>query len=144
MDSYRERITNFSNEFDLGLFIYIVKRSLIWIVLCILLAFSAAWIYLRYTPNTYDSKAIIQLKEHNNAHKVLEVNRSPRTRPSRRTWNDQLEVLHRQGAGPACRWRSATISREHPHQGNSIPRAPSPWRTWWCGSAGAGPPISWT
>ncbi|MBL7986017.1 MAG: hypothetical protein JNM91_13515, partial [Flavobacteriales bacterium] len=51
IDSYRERITNFSNEFDLGLFLYIVKRSLVWITLSILLAFAAAWIYLRYTPN---------------------------------------------------------------------------------------------
>jgi hypothetical protein len=36
LDSYRERITNFSNEFDLGLFIYIVRRSLIWIGMCLL------------------------------------------------------------------------------------------------------------
>ena len=73
LDSYRERITNFSNEFDLGLFIYIVKRSLIWIVLCILLALAAAYIYLRYTAPTYESKAIIQLSQHNNARKVLDV-----------------------------------------------------------------------
>ena len=54
-ESYKQRITNFSNEFDLGLFLYIFKRSLVWITLCMLLSFSAAWIYLRYTPNTYDS-----------------------------------------------------------------------------------------
>ncbi len=33
-ESYKERITNFSQEFELGLFIYILKRSLIWITLC--------------------------------------------------------------------------------------------------------------
>ena len=32
-ESYKERITNFSNEFELGLFLYIVRRSLLWIVL---------------------------------------------------------------------------------------------------------------
>ena len=26
IDSYRERISNFSNEFDLGLFLYIIKN----------------------------------------------------------------------------------------------------------------------
>src|SRR6188768_1542615 len=74
LDSYRERITNFSNEFDLGLFLYIFKRSLVWITLCVVLAFAAAQIYLRYTPNTYDSKVVMQLSETNNAQKVLEVN----------------------------------------------------------------------
>lgn len=73
LDSYRERITNFSNEFDLGLFIYIIKRSLIWIILSILLSFAAAEVYLRYTAPTYESKAIIQLSQHNNARKVLDV-----------------------------------------------------------------------
>ena len=72
-ESYKERITNFSNEFDLGLFIYIVKRSLIWITLCILLAISAAYLYLRYTAPTYDSKTLLQISQSNNAQKVLEV-----------------------------------------------------------------------
>ena len=73
IDSYRERLTNFSNEFDLGLFIYIVKRSLVWITLSVLLAFSAAWIYLRYTAPTYESRASMQLSQSNNAQKVLHV-----------------------------------------------------------------------
>jgi uncharacterized protein involved in exopolysaccharide biosynthesis len=73
LDSYRERITNFSNEFDLGLFIYIVKRSLLWISLCVLLSLAAAYIYLHYTAPTYESKAIIQMSQSNNARKVLEV-----------------------------------------------------------------------
>ncbi|HMW98307.1 MAG TPA: Wzz/FepE/Etk N-terminal domain-containing protein, partial [Flavobacteriales bacterium] len=74
LDSYRERITNFSNEFDLGLFLYILKRSMVWVVLCVLLAGAAAWLYLRYTPNTYESNVLMQLSETNNAQKVLEVN----------------------------------------------------------------------
>ena len=73
MDSYRERITNFSNEFDLGLFIYIVKRSLIWIATCLLLAFSAAFLYLRYTAPTYASNATLQLGQSNNAQTVLKM-----------------------------------------------------------------------
>ncbi|MBK7286565.1 MAG: hypothetical protein IPI95_05355 [Flavobacteriales bacterium] len=74
LDSYRERITNFSNEFDLGLFIYIVRRSLIWIGMCLLLAFSAAYLYLRYTAPTYASSVLLQLGQSNNAQMVLKVN----------------------------------------------------------------------
>ncbi len=74
LDSYRERITNFSNEFDLGLFAYIVRRSLVWIITCLLLAFSAAYLYLRYTAPTYSSSSTLQLGQSNNAQSVLKMN----------------------------------------------------------------------
>ncbi len=61
LDSYRDRITNFSNEFDLGLFVYIVKRTLIWIMMCLVLAFCAGYLYLRYTAPTYASSVVLQL-----------------------------------------------------------------------------------
>ncbi|MBK7086815.1 MAG: hypothetical protein IPH53_20095 [Flavobacteriales bacterium] len=73
LESYRERITNFSNEFDLGLFLYIIKRSLVWISLCMVLSGAAAYIYLRYTAPTYESSAVLQIRDSNNAKKVLEV-----------------------------------------------------------------------
>ncbi|MCB0788248.1 MAG: hypothetical protein KDB75_02985, partial [Flavobacteriales bacterium] len=72
-ESYRERITNFSNEFELGLFLYIVRRSLLWIVLILLLSFAAANLYLRYTPPTFESRTVLQLGNTNSAQKVLEV-----------------------------------------------------------------------
>ena len=74
LDSYRERITNFSNEFDLGLFLYIIKRSSVWIMLCIILSGAAAYLYLRYTAPTFKSGAILQIRESNNAQLVLEMN----------------------------------------------------------------------
>jgi tyrosine-protein kinase Etk/Wzc len=73
IDSYRERLTNFSNEFDLGLFLYIVKRSTPWLLLCILLAAATAWTYLRYTPPTYASSTLMQLGQSNRAKTVLQV-----------------------------------------------------------------------
>ncbi len=72
-ESYRERITNFSNEFDLGLFIHILKRSLIWIVLTILLSVAAAFIYLRYTAPIYESRGVLQLRKSNTASEVLSM-----------------------------------------------------------------------
>src|SRR6187402_1399926 len=72
-ESYKERITNFSNEFELGLFLYILRRSLLWIMLCLLTAATSAEIYLRYTPKTYGSRAMLQLSESNTAKQVLAV-----------------------------------------------------------------------
>mgnify|MGYP003525946073 FL=1 len=74
LDSYRDRITNFSNEFDLGLFVYIVKRTLIWIMMCLVLAFCAGYLYLRYTAPTYASSVVLQLGLTNNAQTVLKMN----------------------------------------------------------------------
>ncbi|MBP7156419.1 MAG: hypothetical protein KBA60_10450, partial [Flavobacteriales bacterium] len=73
-ESYKERITNFSQEFELGLFLYILKRSLIWIALCVLTAVAAAFIYLRYTAPIYQSRALIQLRESNTAKQILSIN----------------------------------------------------------------------
>ncbi len=72
-ESYKERITNFSNEFELGLFLHILRRSLIWIALCIMMALAAAALYLRYTAKIYESRAVLQLRESNTAQQVLSM-----------------------------------------------------------------------
>lgn len=72
-ESYKERITNFSNEFELGLFIHILRRSMVWIALCILMAMAAAFLYLRYTAPIYESRAVLQLRESNTAKQVLSM-----------------------------------------------------------------------
>ncbi len=71
LESYKERITNFSQEFDLGLFVFILNRSLIWIALCMLTALASALIYLRYTAPTYQARTVIQLRANNTAKEVL-------------------------------------------------------------------------
>ncbi|MFZ1331041.1 MAG: Wzz/FepE/Etk N-terminal domain-containing protein, partial [Flavobacteriales bacterium] len=73
IESYKERITNFSNEFELGLFLFIIRRSLLWIFLCVLTALAAALVYLRYTAPIYESKAVVQLRASNTAKQVLEM-----------------------------------------------------------------------
>ena len=73
-ESYKQRITNFSNEFELGLFVYILRRSLVWIILVLLLAMTTALLYLRYTAPIYESRAIMQLRESNTAQQVLSMN----------------------------------------------------------------------
>ena len=58
---YRERISNFSKEFELGLFIYLLNKVK-WIILLVFtVAISSSIIYLRYTPNKYKTDTTIQL-----------------------------------------------------------------------------------
>src|SRR3954469_1414136 len=72
-ERYKERISNFSGEFELGLFIFIAKKSISWIVLLLLIAFITAFLYLRYTPPVYESNSIIQVQSSNQANKILNV-----------------------------------------------------------------------
>jgi tyrosine-protein kinase Etk/Wzc len=71
--SYRDRLANISGEFDAGLFIHIVRKSLPWLALCVLLSAVAAFLNLRYTPLVYESRAIIQLAEDDNVNRILNV-----------------------------------------------------------------------
>jgi tyrosine-protein kinase Etk/Wzc len=72
-ESYKERITNFSNEFDLGLFVHIVRRSMVWIVLTLLLSVACALLYLRYTAEIFESRSVLQLRRSNTAAEVLSM-----------------------------------------------------------------------
>jgi capsular exopolysaccharide synthesis family protein len=72
-EGYRERLTNFSQEFEFGLFIYIVKKSMIWIVMIIGLFLFIAFLYIRYTIPIFQADTIIQLSRNNTAKKVLNV-----------------------------------------------------------------------
>lgn len=72
-DRYRERLTNFSQEFELGLFIHLARKSFWWVVLFFFLAFAASFVYLRYTQPIYESASTLQLKESNQANMVLDL-----------------------------------------------------------------------
>ena len=60
-DRYKERITNFSVEFEFGLFIHIARKSLIWIALIFAVACGTAWLYLRYSQNYYEAASVVQI-----------------------------------------------------------------------------------
>lgn len=72
-ENYKERLTNFSNEFDIGLFLHIVRKAVVWVVACVILSIGAAVLYLRYTPEIYQAKVILQVGQDDNANKVLNV-----------------------------------------------------------------------
>jgi hypothetical protein len=62
---YKERLTNFSVEFEFGLFVHIAKKSLIWITLLFLIAAATSWFYLRYAQNFYSAGTTLQINVDN-------------------------------------------------------------------------------
>ncbi|HET6989701.1 MAG TPA: Wzz/FepE/Etk N-terminal domain-containing protein, partial [Bacteroidia bacterium] len=72
LERYKERLTNFSGEFDLGLFVFIAKKSVLWVILFLGMAIGGSWLYLRYAQPEYESTAILQINNDNNA-KMLNV-----------------------------------------------------------------------
>ncbi|HLG02552.1 MAG TPA: Wzz/FepE/Etk N-terminal domain-containing protein, partial [Bacteroidia bacterium] len=71
-ERYKERLTNFSGEFELGLFLFIAKKSIAWVILFFVLAGAGAWLYLRYSEANYQASAIMQINSDNTA-KMLNV-----------------------------------------------------------------------
>ncbi|MBS1635283.1 MAG: polysaccharide biosynthesis tyrosine autokinase [Bacteroidetes bacterium] len=76
IDNYRQRVSRFSSEIDIGLFIYIFKRSLWFIAFFFIISFSAAYLYLRYSQTIYQSSAVIQVNDNNEANQILQLNKS--------------------------------------------------------------------
>lgn len=72
-ERYKERLSNFSGEFELGLFLFIARKNLIWVAAFLAIAIICSFLYLRYTPPTYESHSIIQIQTSNQANKVLNV-----------------------------------------------------------------------
>ena len=58
---YKENIANLSQEFELGLFLYLLNK-IKWIILAIILLFTfGSLTYLRYTPEIYKTQALLQV-----------------------------------------------------------------------------------
>ncbi len=79
IDSYRERVSKFSSELDLGLIFYILKKSLWIVALFFIICLSAAFVYLRYSQPIYQSSTVIQINDNNEASKILQIGTTENT-----------------------------------------------------------------
>ena len=70
---YKERISNFSKEFEIGLFLYLLKKSRLTIFLLFIIAISIGYVYLRYTPNRYQTSTTIQINIKDQADELLDI-----------------------------------------------------------------------
>ena len=74
-NNYKDIVSNFNNELDLGLVFHIFKRSL-WIVLSLfVICLSLAFIYLRYSQTIYQASSIIQINDGQQASQILQLNK---------------------------------------------------------------------
>lgn len=61
------------NDFDLEVFIDIVKQSKFWFLCFALISFAFAFLYIRYTPPIFESSLVIQIHKDNEASNVLNM-----------------------------------------------------------------------
>jgi capsular exopolysaccharide synthesis family protein len=73
IERYKERISNFSSEFEIGLLIHIARKSILWVILLFIAAYISATIYLRYTQPIYESSSILQVQTNSEARKFLQI-----------------------------------------------------------------------
>ncbi len=72
-EQYKERLVKFSNDFELGLFIHVFRKSIWWILSFFIIAFLSVFAYLRYSETIYNSKAIIQLSKPDRTNEILKI-----------------------------------------------------------------------
>ncbi|MCB0396449.1 MAG: polysaccharide biosynthesis tyrosine autokinase [Flavobacteriales bacterium] len=67
------RIPTFNEEFDLGLFLFITKRRLVWLILLLIAFLSASYAYLHFKRELFQASTVVQVKKTNEASRVLNV-----------------------------------------------------------------------
>ena len=59
---YKENVVSLTQDFELGLFLYLLNKIKWYAILILLISISSAFFYLRYTPKTYESSALIPVR----------------------------------------------------------------------------------
>lgn len=70
---YKDRLNKFSSEFELGVFLMMLRKSTLWVLFFFLLSFTTAYLFLRYTQPVFQSKATIQINENTKVKSILNV-----------------------------------------------------------------------
>lgn len=71
MDSIK--IPKINNDFDIDIFLQLLKKKYWLIIVTVMLALTLAFLYLRYTPPLFSSSSIIQINESNKNEQILEI-----------------------------------------------------------------------
>ena len=58
---YKENVADLTQEFELGLFLYLLNKIKWYAITLIILCITSAFIYIRYTPKTYQTSSLIQV-----------------------------------------------------------------------------------
>src|SRR6185503_20093189 len=71
----KKKITQLNEEFDPKLFAIIARKNFYWVILMVTSAMFLSYVYLRYTPPTYQAQGVIKIGTINSAN-VLNMNNS--------------------------------------------------------------------
>ena len=52
-----DRLSNPLKEFNVGLFVYVLNKSILWIIVLTIITIIISLVYLRYAPKIYESNA---------------------------------------------------------------------------------------
>ena len=69
----KDQPANFGGDFELGLLLGITKKSIPWVILLIAASITCAFLYLRYTPLIFESKATLQLTNENTSENLYDA-----------------------------------------------------------------------
>ena len=61
LQRYKENVADLTQEFEIGLFLYLVNKIKWYAILILTISFIFAFLYLRYTPETYQTNALVQV-----------------------------------------------------------------------------------
>ena len=67
VEEYKERIKKMGSDFELGLFLHILRKNLIWILLFLSIAGVGGYFYLRYAQPVYEASATLQILTENSS-----------------------------------------------------------------------------
>ena len=82
-------VRNLTRDFDLYLFLRILKRSIIWVALIILSSLVAAYLLVRYSSPVYESTMLVQISKQDQSQQIL--NNTGLMQPE--TISEELELL---------------------------------------------------
>lgn len=76
MNDYRDTDIKPNTELDLGLVIYIIRKSVWFIVTFFLISVGLAFIYLRYSQPIFQSTSVIQINDNSRATDILQLSKT--------------------------------------------------------------------
>ncbi|MBS1618161.1 MAG: hypothetical protein JST76_06560, partial [Bacteroidetes bacterium] len=68
-----DEFTNPLENFNLGLFLYVLNKSVVWIIVVTIVSVILSWLYIHYSPNIYQSNASILFITANKEAQILGV-----------------------------------------------------------------------
>lgn len=67
------KIPKINNDFDVAVFLQLLKKKYYLILISVVLSLIAAFLYLRYTPPLFSSSSIVQINESNKNEQILDI-----------------------------------------------------------------------